>query len=273
MTMRCNALLGLALTGLFITSASVAMAQTSRTPPKVNYLLNASQPPGYVASAQAARADSPLGTFQAVSVRGPEGLQVALAKDGAFLPTLEAPVTTAMMVGGVYRLRVTNIPLRPGAELYPTIEIIDRLYSPPGTEHRFPIPVDLTIEDIRSALAGGMVTRVIYLEDSENAFPMAMKPGQQRTTEVQPTDNALKVADQLGRPVAILRIGSRVPSNLQGDLTRFLYGCPPWLPLPVAPSREKLIESGGWPAGEVKPGNGQNYSERPNQDFPRTPGL
>ncbi|MEM7473902.1 MAG: hypothetical protein AAF483_02860 [Planctomycetota bacterium] len=269
--MRTILLSCLTLSSFLLTPTSSLVAQTSPTLPRVHYLLDSRQPPGMVASAQANKNPTPLGAFQAVSVSGPEGLQVALAKDGMFLPPLEAPVTTAMLVGGVYRFRVTNIPLRPGAELYPTLEIIDRLYSPPGREHRFPIPVQLTEEDLRLALKGAFVTRVIYVEDNDNAFPFAFEPGQQRTTDVLPTDNALQVADRFGRPVAILRIGSRVPTNLQGDLTQFLYGCPPWRPLPVAPDRDKLIEQGLWPAGEVAESDGQPTEEEIKQDYPRIP--
>lgn len=251
-----------------ITPKSSLLAQGSL--PKVNYLLDSRQPPGVVAGAQAMRHQSSVGSFQAVSISGPTGLQVALAKDGQFLPTLDAPVTTAMMVGAVYRFRVTHIPFRPGQELYPTLEVIDRLYTPPGREHRFPIPVVLTEEDLRAALDGALVTRVIYLEDSEAAEPLASLKGQQRTTDVTPTDNALQVADALGRPVAILRIGSRTPSSLTGDLTHFLYGCPPWIPLPAVPDKQQLIQQGQWPEAIAIEPTDQPYPETPLQNYPRT---
>lgn len=246
-------------------------AQTGGPLPHVNYLLDARQPPGMVARAQSSRIPATAGSFQALSIIGPEGLQVALAQAGQFLPSLDVPVTTAMMVGAVYRFRVTRIPFQPGQELYPTVEVIDRLYAPPGREHRFPIPVVLTEEDLRSAIHGALVTRVIYLEDNEIAEPMAYSPNTQPTMDVGPLDNALQVADRLGRPVAILRIGSRVPGNLQGDLTSFLYGCPPWIPLPTAPDREQFIRDGNW--NEVVPREPvtEPYSETPTQDYPRTP--
>ena len=62
------------------------------------------------------------------------------------------------------------------------------------------------------ALNGKFVTRVIYLEDPLNAVPVATgadKP--QSFFEVRPTDDPLAIADQLGRPVAILRLGGRLP--------------------------------------------------------------
>ncbi len=250
---------------------SQAFAQT-RALPNVHYFLNANQTPGAVAGAQVARGARGVGTFQAVSLSGPEGLKIALAQHGQFLPPLAAPVTTGMLVAGVYRFRVTNIPFHPGEELYPTLEIIDRIYPPVGREHRFPIPVVLTEEDMRLALEGALITRVIYLEDSEIAEPIDVPVGEQLVLNVPVSDNALKVADQLGKPVAILRIGSRVPMNSDGDLTDFLYGCPPWVPLITAPDRQTLVESGQWPGMLPAPATEVPYRETPEEESPRIPG-
>ena len=251
---------------------SRADAQTQRiaTLPNVHYLQDADSAPGVVGQGRLLRGGQVLGFFQPVEVAGPEKLEVALAQSGQFLQPLAAPVKVGMLVGSVYRLRVTNIPLRPGEELYPTIEVLDRLYAPRGREHRFPIPVVLEKEDLWSALDGAMITRVIYLEDSENALPQADEPGSQRVTDVAGNDNALKVADQLGRPMAILRIGSRVPTDLNGDLTSFLYNSPPWMPLPPVPTRQGLVEAGLMP--DIEPAEASTELRRdaiPNE--PRLP--
>ncbi|MEZ6074510.1 MAG: hypothetical protein R3C56_02200 [Pirellulaceae bacterium] len=62
---------------------------------------------------QVARGARGVGTFQAVSLSGPKALKIALARDGQFLQPIDAPVITGMLVAGVYRFRVTNIPFRP----------------------------------------------------------------------------------------------------------------------------------------------------------------
>jgi hypothetical protein len=247
------------------------VAQRRPLPNNVHYFLSESGEPGAVAHAQIARGVPGVGSYQAVQVTGPEGLNVALARDGQFLPTLDAPVMVGMMVGAVYRLRVTGIPFRPGDELYPTIEVIDRLYAPAGREHRFPIPIVLEAADLRSAMEGNLVTRVIYVEDSEVASPIAARPGEQRVLDVGPMENALKTADQLGRPVAILRIGSRTPANLQGDLTDFLYGCPPWIPVTPVPTRQGLIEKGLWSDGPTVEASQELLPERHEVNEPRIP--
>lgn len=261
---------GIAVAAIAFALPCPALLAQAKQLPNVHYFLDAKGEPGVVAGAAVARRVPGVGTYQAVEVSGPKGVQVALAQDGQFLHTLEAPVKAGMIVGAVYRVRVTGIPFRPGEELYPTIEVIDRVHAPSGREHRFPIPVVLEAADLRAALDGALVTRVIYLEDNELAEPIATKPDTQTVLDVGPMDNALKAADQLGRPVAILRIGSRVPANLHGDLTEFLYGCPPWVPVAIAPSREAMVEKGLWPE-TIAAEPSKLRSEPPENDEPRTP--
>ncbi len=131
-----------------------------------------------------------------------------------------------MLIGSVYRLRVTNIPLQEGLEVYPTIEVIDRIYPPVGMEFKFPIPIELTQEELEMALDGKFVTRVIYLEEPEAALPVAEKPNEQSNFEAGEGENPLEVADNLGRPMAILRMGARVP-DATGPDEKFLFGSPP----------------------------------------------
>ncbi len=66
--------------------------------------------------------------------------------------------------------------------------------------------------------------------------------------DLQPTQDALRTADRLGRPVAILRIGSRVPNVSEGqDWDNFLYGCPAWTALKPIPTKQMLIDQGRVP--------------------------
>ncbi|REK15804.1 MAG: hypothetical protein DWQ37_08275 [Planctomycetota bacterium] len=161
-----------------------------------------------------------------MEIKGPPGSQIATAEGGDFSEPQPGALVAGMLIGAVYRLRVTNIPEQIGFEVFPTVEVIDRTYPPRGQEFRFPIPVELTQEELEMALAGQFVTRVIYLEDPDNAVPVAREGNEQAYFEVADGDNPLDVADTLGRPVAILRLGARVPGPEGPDAT-FLYGCPP----------------------------------------------
>ena len=52
---------------------------------------------------------------------------------------------------------------------------------------------------------------MIYLEDPERALPVGKGEKDQNWFDVGPGKDPLVVADSLGRPVAIVRMGGRVP--------------------------------------------------------------
>ncbi len=125
-----------------------------------------------------------------------------------------------MQIAPVYRLKVSGYPNSEGVELFPTVEIIDRLYPPPGLALQFPIPIELTQDELELAARGAFVTRVIYVEDPEHALPVARRAGEEQPwIEAPAGEDPLVTADRNGRPVAILRIGSRVPdARTQAEL-------------------------------------------------------
>jgi hypothetical protein len=110
---------------------------------------------------------------------------------------------------------VTEIPNYTGMEIFPTVEVIDRLYPPPGLALRYPIPIELTQDELELAARGAFVTRVIYVEDPQQALPIVQPAGgEQPWIEAPAGEDPLVTADLRGRPVAILRMGSRVPSQV-----------------------------------------------------------
>jgi len=211
--------------GVLFGVASAALAQPDVSHPRHAGAL----PPGAIGSQQLERGGPLPGYFQPVELQAPIGASISLAFDNHFSESMANPVRTGMLIGAVYRLRVTGIPRNEGAEVFPTIELVNRVYPPPGQEPRFPVPIDLTQEDIELALAGKFVTRVIYVEDPNRALPVAQKPGDQTWFEVLPHDNPLEVADRLGRPIAIVRIGGRVPDEATGPDAHFMFNSPPLL--------------------------------------------
>jgi hypothetical protein len=202
--------------------AGVASAQQ----PPVHYQHNEALPPGAIGGAQLQRGGPLPGYFQPVEIKAPTGVLISPAVENQFDRPRAAPLKLGLLIGAVYRLRVTNIPQAEGLEVYPTVEIIDRTYPPSGQELRFPIPVVLTAEDLRLALEGKFVTRVIYLEDPRNALPAHVQEPGQQWFEAAPGQDPLAVADGLGRPVAILRIGARLPDPAPDAF--FFYGSPPF---------------------------------------------
>jgi hypothetical protein len=125
-----------------------------------------------------------------------------------------------MQIGLVYRFTVADIPNFPGVEIFPTVELIDRLYPPAGMALRYPVPIELTQDELELAARGAFVTRVIYVEDPHQALPVAQnRDSEQPWVEAAQGDDPLVAADRFGRPIAILRIGGRVPSSTSSPVS------------------------------------------------------
>jgi hypothetical protein len=211
-----------------------------------HYFHSADLPPGVVGRGQALRGGPTPGYFQPVEIRGPKGTLLSPAVNGAFVEGKSESLLAGMLIGGVYRFKVSRIPDQETDEVFPTVEVISRLHPPPGQALRFPIPIELTLEELGLAIQGRFVTRVIYLEDPHRALPIRQDANSpQPYFEAPAAQDALRLADELGRPMAILRMGSRVP-----DLTRETtnlgidFGTPPILLFdkPAAVSRNAGLE-------------------------------
>jgi uncharacterized repeat protein (TIGR01451 family) len=151
--------------------------------------------------------------------------------NGQFTQRLPSPLQAGLLIGCDYRLRLSGIPFHPGKELFPTVTLIARTYPPQGQELDFPIIINLTLEDLELALAGRYMTRVVYLEDPKSALPIQTGGDEQLSHDIRGGD-PVAIAKTLGLPVAIVRIGGRVPpQNTQNGLLspEFCFGSPPWV--------------------------------------------
>jgi uncharacterized repeat protein (TIGR01451 family) len=113
-----------------------------------------------------------------------------------------------------YRLRISGISERPGVEVFPVIEVVGHLHRPEGIPPtRYPIRVIFTPEDLDTVLdLSRLVTKVIYLEDPDQALPLHLPKDQIPVVTLNPAEHPLRVASALGRPMAIVRIGGRHPT-------------------------------------------------------------
>jgi hypothetical protein len=180
-------------------------------------------PPGAIGNLRLLRGGPLSGYFQPVRIRAPKGARIALAEEGGFCNEQYETKLVGMQVGPVYRLRVAGFAPDGGGEVFPTVEVIDRLYPPAGLALRYPIPVELTRDELRMAADGMLVTRVIYLENPSAALPADEPQDEQPWVEAPHGGDPLTIADEMGRPVAILRIGGRVPN----PSTTAFDACPP----------------------------------------------
>jgi hypothetical protein len=214
---------------VFFASCLTATAQDR----PVHWLNAGAMPPGAIGSQRLHRGGPLLGYFQPVRIRAPEGARISLAVEGGFSDAASNDVLVGLQIGPVYRLQVSDIPNADGMELYPTIELIDRTYPPPNLALRFPIPIELTQDELELAARGAFVTRVIYIEAPHQALPIAHKANDEQTwVEAPAGEDPLVTADREGRPIAILRIGGRVPNSTNGadgfqGVPRFVTFTPP----------------------------------------------
>ncbi len=275
---------------LVLGANSVALqAQQVPAQPDVHYMWNDATPPGQIGQFQLLRGGPKPGYFQPVEFKAPSGAKISLAREGVFGPG-QSTLAAGLMIGPVYRLQITGIPGEEGREVYPTLELIDRIYPPNGFPGYFPIRVEINLDDLRQALAGRYVTRVTYLENPEWALPINDRPEAQSWFQVAPGQSAIQVADALGRPVAVMRMGSRVPTNGGQPSMQFLYGCPPFIPLqdrtrklvpgepgsgdpqhflrpglpvadPATDSSAQFMQPAPWPARGARPIQRASYTE------------
>ena len=166
------------------------------------------------------------GSFQSVRVTVPTSGQVTVYNGGPQTGvTLAAPAQFSIGVGCAYRLKIAGMPEFPGVELFPSIEIFDRLHPPPGREYDFPVPIAITTDEIQKAIDGGMVTKVVYLEQPQLAVTGDLAPA--LLNRVLPPDrNLLIEADRLGRPMILLRLGGRIPDEGHPDDGFFMPPAP-----------------------------------------------
>ncbi len=151
---------------------------------------------------------------QIVRFQGPPGVRVEVLgppPEGVPVGDGHGLATVGLRVGVGYQLRLSNLPDRPGVELFPYVELVGHLHRPPGVDPaKFPIRVQFTLDDFDDVIdRSRLVTQVVYLEDPEQALPMPLPKDEIPVVSLSPVEPPIKVASALGRVMAIVRIGTR----------------------------------------------------------------
>jgi hypothetical protein len=145
----------------------------------------------------------------------PDGMKIGWqtstgTNEKVYLPgQLTVPARYNFMQGYIYRLKLNDIPGRPGVQLYPTIEVAP---STPPTDAYLthnPIPVQFTPEDFDQVIDGGnFVTKVIYLPDPK--FQELAVAGVETlvSTRLEPGIDPILEADRRGTILLIVRLGA-----------------------------------------------------------------
>lgn len=195
---------------LSVVATEIAVGQQFRDPVGRYFPLNQSTPLGVAGQWHSLSAGTQIGSLQDVrfGVVGGGSVNIYQTPEQSFGGP--APTQVRLAVGHSYRLRLSDIPDHAGVELYPSIEILDRLHPPAGSESAYPVPVEITKDEIEAAIAGRLVTKVVYLEPPRRAVGLP-RSIDEATATVPNRVNLLAEADVRGRPMLILRLGSRTP--------------------------------------------------------------
>jgi uncharacterized repeat protein (TIGR01451 family) len=204
------------------------------------------------------------------------GLAVTFFPGGPHGRTFPAPVTVGLRPGYVYRVMLSGFRDYPGLLLFPTLEVRGTLQRPKTVRPAdHPAPLAFGPDDLARIQGGGLLTKVVYLENPEQAIPEPSRPDQPLEIDVAPATDPLEEARLRGRPVLIVRLGERevsaeelarhaVPGTmlLPGDKRLPPPAAKPWVPFacvplfdpilgPKPPTEECLHDGGdvGAPAG------------------------
>jgi hypothetical protein len=147
-----------------------------------------------------------------IAFMGPEGMNVLwdVSAPGMFdSEPLVCPGRYNFPQGAIYRLKVNNVPGRPGVELYPTLEVGPVMPRTEAFLAHNAIPVQFTPEDFDQVLTGNFVTKVIYLPDPE--FQEMALAGVETlvSTRLDPGVDPIVEADRRGAILAIVRLGNK----------------------------------------------------------------
>jgi RNA polymerase sigma factor (sigma-70 family) len=118
--------------------------------------------------------------------------------------TLEIPGRCNFAQGKIYRLKLSEIPSRPGLELFPSLEIPEaNPRTKPFLAHTI-VRIAFTEEDLDAAAAGDFLTKVVYLPDAPAAAAAAEELISHR---VDPGVDVIAEARRQGQILAVVRLG------------------------------------------------------------------
>jgi hypothetical protein len=194
-----------------------------------------------------------------VAFVGPDGMVVKwdVGMPGQFdSDPLVCPGRYNFNQAAIYRLKLINIPSRPGVELYPTLEIGPSVPRTGAFLSHNAIPVQFTEEDFDQVLSGNFVTKVIYLPDPD--FQELASAGIETlvSTRLDPGVDPIAEADKRGAIMAVIRLGNKdleMPGDAGGNggVMPASYG----VPYPDGPMQPGPAGQMGMPMG-APTGNG-----------------
>lgn len=136
-----------------------------------------------------------------------EAVKVVFPRSDLAERPLPAPAAVALRPGYHYRFRIDGVE---GGSLYPSIDVLGSLHPPKGmniADH--PVPVRLTVDEVRAVRAGTAITKVLILEDPLKAAPLATRADRPIVRDITGAYDDVAEAKKAGRLMLVFRVGDR----------------------------------------------------------------
>ncbi len=140
---------------------------------------------------------------------GPEGMSIGWQIGSGFAENqLMTPASYNFPQAATYRLKLTSIPGREMAPIYPTLHVYP---GHPTTEAYLahnPIPIRINDEDLDQVSTSNFVTKVIYLPDAKYQELAVAGVTELVSTRLPLGQDPIMEADRRGTILAVLRMGN-----------------------------------------------------------------
>jgi hypothetical protein len=216
----------------------------------------------------------PMAPTSQVSFQYPESLVIHWDKTAPGRYDSEpcvVPATYDFAQANIYRLKVSNIPGRPGKELYPTLEIAPTKARTQAFLAHNSIPIEFAPEDFDQVLdSGNFITKVIYLPNPEYQGLAMYGVGTLSNVQLEPGADPIVEASNRGAILAIIRMGNKdlKTSSAQAAEQRAMM---PFGGMPMPPMMSPPMVQGGFPVnGSSIPQNAISGVNIPPYGVPMT---
>jgi hypothetical protein len=121
---------------------------------------------------------------------------------------IEAPGRYNFLQAAIYRLKLGDIPGRPGVDLYPTLEVVPANCRTDAFLAHSAVPVYFTEEDLDAIAAGNYLVKVIYLPFPQYADVATTGPDEIVSTRLEPGADPIAEACKRGSILLVIRVGN-----------------------------------------------------------------
>ncbi len=193
---------------------------------------------------------------------GPNGMRIAWfaptpdGRPGFGTQYLEAPGRYNFLQAAIYRLKLSDVPNRPGVELYPTMEVVPGNAKTAVFLAHSPVPVTFTEEDFNQVAAGNFLVKVIYLPDPQFQDLASTGTDEVISSRLEPGVDPIAEAHRRGSILLVVRLGNidlEAPNTPAMDAPNLYAPRPQMPPAPGAPNRMMLPAPQGAPPAALPP--------------------